>query len=279
MDTHRKHILVVEDDLDVQQMISLYLHDSGYKVTFVNCGAEMYAFFKAGHAPSLVLLDLGLPDADGLQLAEQIRVFSSVPIFVLTARTEQKDKLIALGVGADDYLTKPFDPEELRLRISNLLSRSVPPTIIKTPSSQHASSRSTSVGVIALVVMIGVGLGLYTLLMGQPVDEMISTETTDFLALDISAKCRGADAIFTITNTGNRWPKPAEIRIYRVSSETTVLKRRLLMALNQSVTLNVTNSQEALYTSRNVGGEGVGVWVKPSWYEREFKYDATVNCR
>ena len=64
MDTHRKHILVVEDDLDVQQMISLYLHDSGYKVTFVSSGAEMYAFFKTGNSPSLVVLDRVFPDSD-----------------------------------------------------------------------------------------------------------------------------------------------------------------------------------------------------------------------
>jgi DNA-binding response OmpR family regulator len=72
----------------------------------------------------LILLDLGLPDEDGLTLARQVRARSSIPIIVLTARKGREDRLIALEVGADDYMTKPFDPEELILRIRNVMDRS-----------------------------------------------------------------------------------------------------------------------------------------------------------
>lgn len=281
MNTQRKNILVVEDDTDIQQMISLYLHDSGYKVNFVNSGKEMYAFFKAGNTPNLVILDLGLPDADGLQLAEQIRAFSAVPIFVITARTEQKDKISALGIGADDYLTKPFDPEELRLRINNLLLRTEPPETsgqVSTPQvSQRSNMMRVVLGSVALVLMFG--FGLYMALYDQTVVETARPQSTDFLSLDVSARCEGPTAIFTITNTGDRWPQPGEVRIYRVSSQTTVTRRRLKMALNQSAKLQVEIGKEAIYTDRNTGSEGVGLWVKPSWYERDFKYDATINCR
>jgi len=279
MNTEKKHILVVEDDSSIQQLVSLYLHDSGYKVDFVGCGKEMYAFFKAGNTPHLVLLDLGLPDADGLELAEQIRAFSDVPIIILTARTQQTDKNAALGLGADDYLTKPFDPDELRLRIEKLLARSEP----AEPCEEHVTStpsiRVNLVGaIIAIIITVGLGLGLYTL-MNQPVEVAVNHDAPERLMLNVSASCQDKDAVFTITNTGNRWLKPSEVRVYQVSSQTTVLRRRLLMAMNQSVTFKVKAGQGAVYSGRNFGGEGVGIWVKPGWYERAFKYDATVNCQ
>lgn len=276
----KKHILAVEDDLDIQQIISLYLHDSGYKLSFVNSGKDLYAFFKAGNKPDLVLLDLGLPDADGLQLTEQIRAFSNVPIFVVTARTGQDDKVTALSLGADDYLTKPFDPEELRLRINNLLLRATPqetPDQAPAPQvSQRQNMMRVVFGIVAFVLVLS--FGLYKLLYDQPVIETARPKSTDLLSLDVSARCDGPTAIFTVTNTGDRWPQPGEVRIYRVSSQTTVTRRRLLMALNQSAKFKVNVGKEANYTDRNTGSEGVGIWIKPSWYSRAFTYDATVNC-
>ena len=98
------------------------MQNDGFKVSLAATGKEMLAGIDS-EAIDLVLLDLGLPDEDGLVLARQVRARSSLPIIVVTARKEQKDRLAALEIGADDYLTKPFDPEELTLRVRNILGR------------------------------------------------------------------------------------------------------------------------------------------------------------
>ena len=98
------------------------MQNDGFKVSLAATGKEMLACIDS-EAIDLVLLDLGLPDEDGLVLARQVRTRSSLPIIVVTARKEQKDRLAALEIGADDYLTKPFDPEELTLRVRNILGR------------------------------------------------------------------------------------------------------------------------------------------------------------
>ncbi|HEX9701677.1 MAG TPA: response regulator transcription factor [Rhodospirillales bacterium] len=118
----KKHLLVVEDDEMVRSLLAAYLGNEGFKVSLAAAGKEMLACVDA-EAVDMVLLDLGLPDEDGLVLARQLRARSSVPIIVITARKEQKDRLVALEIGADDYLTKPFDPAELVLRVRNLLGR------------------------------------------------------------------------------------------------------------------------------------------------------------
>ncbi|NQV83271.1 MAG: response regulator transcription factor [Rhodospirillales bacterium] len=116
------HLLIVEDDELVQSLLAAYMQNEGFKVSLATTGKEMLACIDS-EAIDLVLLDLGLPDEDGLVLARQMRARSSLPIIVVTARKDQKDRLAALEIGADDYLTKPFDPEELVLRVRNLLGR------------------------------------------------------------------------------------------------------------------------------------------------------------
>ncbi len=123
MTTTSKHILVVEDDEMVQAFLALHLEIEGYTVTLAGNGREMIKVLTGGH-PDLILLDLNLPDGDGLSLAQKVREFSSIPIIIATARKSQEDRLLGLGIGADDYLTKPFDPKELILRVHNLLERS-----------------------------------------------------------------------------------------------------------------------------------------------------------
>ena len=98
------------------------MQNDGFKVSLAATGKEMLACIDS-EAIDLVLLDLGLPDEDGLVLARQVRARSSLPITVVTARKEQEDRLAALEIGADDHLTKPFDPEELTLRVRNILGR------------------------------------------------------------------------------------------------------------------------------------------------------------
>ena len=119
----KKHLLIVEDDELVQSLLAAYMQNEDFKISLAASGKEMLACIDS-EPVDLVLLDLGLPDEDGLVLARQVRARSSLPIIVLTARKDQKDRLTALEIGADDYLTKPFNPKELVLRVRNLLSRS-----------------------------------------------------------------------------------------------------------------------------------------------------------
>ena len=116
------HLLIVEDDELVQSLMGAYLQRDGFTISLAATGKEMLAAIDTEHI-DLVLLDLGLPDEDGLSLARQVRARSDLPIIVITARKGKSDRLAALEVGADDYLTKPFDPDELVLRVRNILGR------------------------------------------------------------------------------------------------------------------------------------------------------------
>jgi DNA-binding response OmpR family regulator len=118
-------ILIVEDERNIASFVSMYLKNARYTVEIARDGAE--ALQKAENAkPDLVVLDLMLPDIDGLEVCRQIRSSSDVPILMLTARDEDVDKIIGLEVGADDYLTKPFNPRELVARVKSVLRRSAP---------------------------------------------------------------------------------------------------------------------------------------------------------
>jgi two-component system, OmpR family, alkaline phosphatase synthesis response regulator PhoP len=118
-------ILIVEDERNIASFVSMYLKNARYTVEIARDGAE--ALQKAENAkPDLVVLDLMLPDIDGLEVCRQIRSSSDVPILMLTARDDDIDKIVGLEVGADDYLTKPFNPRELVARVKSILRRSTP---------------------------------------------------------------------------------------------------------------------------------------------------------
>jgi DNA-binding response OmpR family regulator len=118
-------ILVVEDESSIASFISLYLKNAGYQVKAVATGSSALNQVAAG-MPSLIILDLNLPDMDGIEICRRIRKSSDVPILMLTARDEDVDKIIGLEVGADDYLTKPFNPRELVARVKSVLRRAAP---------------------------------------------------------------------------------------------------------------------------------------------------------
>ncbi len=118
-------VLVVEDESSIASFVALYLKNAGYTVRTAATGGE--ALQQVGtDAPSLVVLDLNLPDIDGIEVCRRIRKSADVPIIMLTARDEDVDKIIGLEVGADDYLTKPFNPRELVARVKSVLRRSGP---------------------------------------------------------------------------------------------------------------------------------------------------------
>ena len=109
-------ILVVEDDIPVRNLITITLKTHGYR--YLTAGTGDGAVVEASsHNPDVVLLDLGLPDMDGVDVIRKIRTWSNLPIIVISARSEDTDKIDALDAGADDYLTKPFSVEELLARL------------------------------------------------------------------------------------------------------------------------------------------------------------------
>lgn len=112
-------ILVVEDDNSVKNLITTTLKAHDYRYLSASNG-EMAIMDASSHNPDIILLDLGLPDIDGIEVISKIRSWSNVPIIVISARSEDTDKIEALDAGADDYLTKPFSVEELlaRLRVT-----------------------------------------------------------------------------------------------------------------------------------------------------------------
>ena len=118
-------VLVVEDESSIASFVSLYLKNAGYVVRTAATGSEALAHATKTDV-SLVILDLNLPDIDGIEVCRRVRKVSDVPILMLTARDEDVDKIIGLEVGADDYLTKPFNPRELVARVKSALRRAQP---------------------------------------------------------------------------------------------------------------------------------------------------------
>src|SRR3954452_22027819 len=118
-------ILIVEDERNIASFVSMYLKNARYQVEIARDGGEALQKAEATK-PDLIVLDLMLPDIDGLEVCRRIRATSDMPILMLTARDDDVDKIVGLEVGADDYLTKPFNPRELVARVKAILRRTEP---------------------------------------------------------------------------------------------------------------------------------------------------------
>ncbi|MGA5882780.1 response regulator transcription factor [Streptomyces cellulosae] len=136
-------VLVVDDDPTVAEIVTGYLDRAGYVVDRAGDGPDALAR-AAAHRPDLVVLDLMLPGMDGLEVCRRMRGQGPVPVIMLTARGDEDDRIVGLEVGADDYVTKPFSPRELVLRVGSVLRRARPVA--------DASVRSDVLGAVGLVV-------------------------------------------------------------------------------------------------------------------------------
>jgi two-component system OmpR family response regulator len=130
------NILIVDDDPRICQLLSKYLTREGYPVKTACDGADMHRHI-AVEMPDLLILDVKLPDGDGFSLARELRTQSDIPIIMLTGKADSIDKVVGLELGADDYVTKPFDNRELLARIRSVLRRT---------SNKHTTSTSTHRG-------------------------------------------------------------------------------------------------------------------------------------
>ena len=127
----KNKILVVDDEKKIVNLIRAYLEHDGYQVVEAYDGKQALIVFQR-EKPDLIILDIMLPELDGIEVCRQIRKYSEVPIIMLTAKDEDTDKIVGLELGADDYLTKPFSPRELVARIKAIFRRAHPQ---KQPSS------------------------------------------------------------------------------------------------------------------------------------------------
>lgn len=138
--------LVIEDDQDIRELVRTVLTQAGFEVTVAASGSEGVAAARR-LSPDVITLDLGLPDIDGFEVARQIREFSDAYIVMLTARAEELDTLIGLESGADDYLTKPFRPRELRARVAAMMRR--PRAATTVPAGAVPAGAGAAVGLSA----------------------------------------------------------------------------------------------------------------------------------
>ena len=129
--TTKEKILIVEDEQTIRNFMQAILSAKGYDVLLARSGA-MADTMIASHCPDLIILDLGLPDTDGMNVLSRVREWSKIPVIVVSARSHERDKVVALDAGADDYLTKPFGTEELLARIRAAIRHT------RTPASSDA---------------------------------------------------------------------------------------------------------------------------------------------
>ncbi|MGB2701189.1 MAG: response regulator, partial [Candidatus Phosphoribacter baldrii] len=120
-----RRVLVVDDEKQIRAILRAYLTSEGFQVQEAATGAQALHLLTT-EPPDLVLLDIGLPDLDGLEVLRTLRKSSDVYVVLVTARAEELDKIIGLGVGADDYVTKPFSPREVVARVKAVLRRTRP---------------------------------------------------------------------------------------------------------------------------------------------------------
>jgi two-component system, OmpR family, torCAD operon response regulator TorR len=177
MSSRPPRLLVVEDDPAILSLFAAYLEKDGYQVTGAATAASAEALVKKQEF-DLILLDLGLPDEDGLVVARRIRASSTVPLVFVTQRAGDADKIAGLELGADDYVTKPFNPRELSARVRNILAR-----------ADSSRSRQVAEDVVRFAEWV-LDLGRYTLTDGAGNGVPLTRAEFDVLKALLQAKGR-----------------------------------------------------------------------------------------
>jgi DNA-binding response OmpR family regulator len=136
-------ILIADDEEKIAKMVGSYLEAAGYLVVLAYDGGRAIQLFKS-ESPDCLVLDINMPVADGLEVAREARKTSAVPIILLTARTDEIDRVLGLELGADDYVSKPFSPRELVARVKAVLRRSSGGSLSGAPGGPEGSSRAAS---------------------------------------------------------------------------------------------------------------------------------------
>ena len=136
-------ILIVDDEKNIVELVRLYLDKEGYKTICAYSGTEALELFKS-QSPNLIILDIMLPGMDGWQVCKEIRKNSEVPIIMLTAKSDTFDKVLGLELGADDYMTKPFEAKELLARVKAVLRRT---ETQESPSNKEVRFKNLSVNI------------------------------------------------------------------------------------------------------------------------------------
>jgi two-component system OmpR family response regulator len=131
------HVVVVDDHSDIRELVRRYLEQQGYKVSVADSGAGLKRVLERNNI-DLVVLDIMMPGEDGIAVCKHLRASSDIPIIFLTAMAEDTDRIIGLEFGADDYLTKPFNPRELLARIRAVLRRTTSPAMSRTTPSRKS---------------------------------------------------------------------------------------------------------------------------------------------
>lgn len=131
-------ILIIDDELEISELLELYLKQSGFQTICTDNGQDALKLARS-HNPDLIILDVLLPDLDGIEICHELRKFTNIPIIFLSCKSEDMDKILGLTVGGDDYLTKPFSPGELVARVKAHLRRN---RLINGPKHQEESQLS-----------------------------------------------------------------------------------------------------------------------------------------
>jgi DNA-binding response OmpR family regulator len=163
-----RRALIIDDEPPIRELVRGYLEREGFKVTVAEDGQAALAAARAEH-PDVVVLDLMLPGLDGLEVCRQLRTFSDAYVLMLTARSEEVDRIVGLSIGADDYLVKPFSPRELVARVQALLRRPRAPMHAQPPAGLEFNERRHEVRVDgAAVELTAIEFGIFAALARDP---------------------------------------------------------------------------------------------------------------